>query len=97
MIRRPPRSTRTDTRVPYTTLCLSLLAGIVRGRDLVHEQGRRAGSPVDRQVEDVEAVIAADDVVHQLGAHAVAEVDLGIDDALVVDQDRKSTRLNSSH
>src|SRR3546814_9146267 len=23
MIRRPPRSTRTDTRVPYTTLCLS--------------------------------------------------------------------------
>src|SRR3546814_10507378 len=25
MIRRPPRSTRTDTRFPYTTLCRSLL------------------------------------------------------------------------
>src|SRR3546814_18154894 len=24
MIRRPPRSTRTDTRLPYTTLCRSL-------------------------------------------------------------------------
>src|SRR3546814_17313413 len=27
MIRRPPRSTRTDTLVPYTTLFRSLLAG----------------------------------------------------------------------
>src|SRR3546814_17155794 len=25
MIRRPPRSTRTDTPVPYTTLCLSIM------------------------------------------------------------------------
>src|SRR3546814_10554166 len=25
MIRRPPRSTRTDTRFPYTTLCRSLI------------------------------------------------------------------------
>src|SRR3546814_4608350 len=27
MIRRPPRSTRTDTRFPYTTLCRSLAPG----------------------------------------------------------------------
>src|SRR3546814_18149292 len=35
MIRRPPRSTRTDTRVPYTTLCRSLcgyVGGVARGR-----------------------------------------------------------------
>src|SRR3546814_3823402 len=38
MIRRPPRSTRTDTLVPYTTLCRSqifsspsLLSGFIRG------------------------------------------------------------------
>src|SRR3546814_2511607 len=29
MIRRPPRSTRTDTLVPYTTLCRSLVGAIV--------------------------------------------------------------------
>src|SRR3546814_17079626 len=31
MIRRPPRSTRTDTLFPYTTLCRSLVAGLPRG------------------------------------------------------------------
>src|SRR3546814_8096088 len=30
MIRRPPRSTRTDTLLPYTTLCSSDLAGGLR-------------------------------------------------------------------
>src|SRR3546814_10955314 len=30
MIRRPPRSTRTDTLFPYTTLCLSLAALVLR-------------------------------------------------------------------
>src|SRR3546814_12082796 len=30
MIRRPPRSTRTDTRFPYTTLFRSLVDGVVR-------------------------------------------------------------------
>src|SRR3546814_3649288 len=29
MIRRPPRSTRTDTRLPYTTLFRSLLLGLL--------------------------------------------------------------------
>src|SRR3546814_7871129 len=31
MIRRPPRSTRTDTRLPYTTLFRSAPAGLVPG------------------------------------------------------------------
>src|SRR3546814_11442196 len=37
MIRRPPRSTRTDSRFPYTTLCRSdaLLLGVLRRRGLV--------------------------------------------------------------
>src|SRR3546814_3426689 len=34
MIRRPPRSTRTDTLFPYTTLFRSLLSGT--GKDDVH-------------------------------------------------------------
>src|SRR3546814_7195312 len=35
MIRRPPRSTRTDTRCPYTTLFRSLPARVPAGRDIV--------------------------------------------------------------
>src|SRR3546814_10791864 len=37
MIRRPPRSTRTDTLFPYTTLCRSQDVEIVRrGRNIAH-------------------------------------------------------------
>src|SRR3546814_7684378 len=42
MIRRPPRSTRTDTLVPYTTLFRSLLAG--RGRRRRVGSDRNAGA-----------------------------------------------------
>src|SRR3546814_5458547 len=59
MIRRPPRSTRTDTLFPYTTLFRSLeealavagqhLAGELAGRQAL-ESGRRIAEPVaDRQ------------------------------------------------
>src|SRR3546814_7789847 len=37
MIRRPPRSTRTDTLFPYTTLCRSGVAG--QHRVVGHERG----------------------------------------------------------
>src|SRR3546814_9854353 len=36
MRRRPPRSTRTDTLFPYTTLCRSLGVGHPGHKDLVH-------------------------------------------------------------
>src|SRR3546814_1832436 len=42
MIRRPPRSTRTDTLFPYTTLFRSLLHRIIRrARGQRHEAERR--------------------------------------------------------
>src|SRR3546814_7572334 len=46
MIRRPPRSTRTDTLFPYTTLCRSLLGlrhqllPVLRQADLQQRAGR---------------------------------------------------------
>src|SRR3546814_2549329 len=43
MIRRPPRSTRTDTLFPYTTLCRSMDVG------LPSLQGMRTGVPVARR------------------------------------------------
>src|SRR3546814_7178085 len=40
MLRRPPRSTRTDTLVPYTTLCRAVRIGVrfVKGLALAHER-----------------------------------------------------------
>src|SRR3546814_15157232 len=57
MIRRPPRSTRTDTLFPYTTLFRSPRArarqgggGAARGRD----QGTRGDAPVPLDAGDVQ-------------------------------------------
>src|SRR3546814_6146699 len=66
MIRRPPRSTRTDTPVPYTTLFRSFAAPDVEG-----EGGGRAQSLLARQAEVLpERPAAAIDPVHPLEAQA---------------------------
>src|SRR3546814_12716932 len=72
MIRRPPRSTRTDTLFPYTTLFRSLAARILRRHAEV--VGLRSNF----------TILDADDQVRLLKQVLQAE-------------DRKSTRLNSSH
>src|SRR3546814_2345830 len=43
MILRPPRSTRTDTLFPYTTLFRSRAQARGKRRDGVHHRGRRLG------------------------------------------------------
>src|SRR3546814_3921498 len=52
MIRRPPRSTRTDTLLPYTTLFRSAVRGARRaGLALLRRRaGRSFGAPVARAV-----------------------------------------------
>src|SRR3546814_13448706 len=103
MIRRPPGSTRTDTLFPYTTLFRSSVVGVPgAGKSTVgRELARRLGS---RFVE-------LDSIHHQPGwtplprepfrARVAEELEA---DTWVVDgnysavqEDRKSTRLNSSH
>src|SRR3546814_17530655 len=101
MIRRPPRSTRTDTLFPYTTL--------FRSRDQLHQSriaNARLGAGID---DDVDAAAVDAGVGEDQAAGAVAR---GDDDRVAIaDQpprvatarqyvdllDRKSTRLNSSH
>src|SRR3546814_18320243 len=85
MIRRPPRTTRTDTRFPYTTLFRSHLA-----RELV----RSAGSQDVNGNEDVRLVFGFD---RDFDATRIAldGSDKGVQNP--VGLDRKSTRLNSSH
>src|SRR3546814_15137934 len=83
MIRRPPRSTRTDTLFPYTTLFRSRLrrieggAGAVRGDPARRDRSRPAACPC-----------------HAAGADAHGVAPAGV---FRRGQDRKSTRLNSSH
>src|SRR3546814_17183287 len=84
MIRRPPRSTRTDTLFPYTTLFRSALAvgnhgpiGDIDGERLVEAEARR--------------LAARDRLAELLGAFAREH------HRHQARKDRKSTRLNSSH
>src|SRR3546814_372675 len=52
MIRRPPRSTRTDTLFPYTTLFRSLRARPLHGEVQKARRALVAGNPVDRIAVD---------------------------------------------
>src|SRR3546814_8163185 len=104
MIRRPPRATRTDTFFPYTTLFRSheghaargaldlrqagveQLAGRSDGQLLRHLGGRR-----DTLHDEAELVSGAVLQRVHIPHDAVAA------EHVVVQLDRKSTRLNSSH
>src|SRR3546814_15148742 len=89
MIRRPPRSTRTDTLFPYTTLFRSVRERRSARR---HERCRCRQAGAERfealRLQRVEATLG-----NQIRAlPVVAAIDQHQHAA-----DRKSTRLNSSH
>src|SRR3546814_16730738 len=101
MIRRPPRSTRTDTRFPYTTLFRS---GGVRtlGRDLAEVPLSLASRELWHRIGDL---VDDDCGYEQHGQVRVAENEADVAvlrarlDLLAAHghtHDRKSTRLNSS-
>src|SRR3546814_13606046 len=52
MIRRPPRSTRTDTLFPYTTLFRSAAVGLARGDDAESEDECRGDGEACRVAGD---------------------------------------------
>src|SRR3546814_9322527 len=126
MLRRPPRSTRTDTLVPYTTLFRSVVAGAVlplAGAKTAFDVNLAALFQI--AFDDADQPVAVDDDIMPFGAllafagHPVLpafrrrDADIG-DPAAVLEgfdfgigaqiadqnnlvEDRKSTRLNSSH
>src|SRR3546814_3081360 len=53
MIRRPPRSTRTDTRFPYTTLFRSW--GTKLAIDMINERGGVAGYKIQATYADAQS------------------------------------------
>src|SRR3546814_11677562 len=99
MIRQPPRSNRTDTLLPYTTLFRSL-EDVLQG-DHAHE----AAILVDHRREMLAALAEGLELVEQrAGIRDEPGIVRDLDDLQVVGcraamrpEDRKSTRLNSSH
>src|SRR3546814_12412591 len=90
-IRRPPRSTRTDTRFPYTTL--------FRSRVMPHLEVKivdEAGRTVARGVEG-ELCTRGYSVMSGYWNDPEATANAIDADGFMHSGDRKSTRLNSSH
>src|SRR3546814_12873418 len=107
MIRRPPRSTRTDTLFPYTTLFRSMPPNAPRvkpnrftrwlGRTILKLGGWRMVG----EIPDIPRLVLIG-APHSSNWDGIwgfaAKIALGIDiRVLGKDSDRKSTRLNSSH
>src|SRR3546814_3813741 len=106
MIRRPPRSTRTDTLFPYTTLFRSRANGLRRGDTVMLVSENRP----EFCIADL-AIMAAGGVTvptyttnttrdHQHVLNDSAAKAVIISTAKLANNlmpDRKSTRLNSSH
>src|SRR3546814_17820783 len=100
MIRRPPRSTRTDTRFPYTTLFRSDLAerrvqAILAGAHVVLPG-------IVRPLGEPDLQVSRPGLAHDVDALEVVVDGLAADRVVGVREraelvDRKSTRLNSSH
>src|SRR3546814_15613064 len=100
MRRRHPRSNRTATLLPYTTLFRSLLGCLQLAGDLVGPVVRhvavRAGGAHARTVAEV---YGARQLLVDVGLHLVTgdAEGLGVGQLQRGVEDRKSTRLNSSH
>src|SRR3546814_4338336 len=120
MIRRPPRSTRTDTLFPYTTLFRSD-ARMPRRHDAVGDElplARRSEMAVDAHPRAHHRVFQLAKARAQIGEMLLAHLGIGVgggaDPGIMAGdpaaggavtrfarhpllEDRKSTRLNSSH
>src|SRR3546814_7718675 len=108
MIRLPPRSTRTDTLFPYTTLFRShrdLAFGAALAEAAGHQDAVHVLELLDRAVALEDPGVQPGHVdLHIVGDAAVREGLrqrlVGVEQAHVLAddaEDRKSTRLNSSH
>src|SRR3546814_8223439 len=101
MIRRPPRSTRTDTLFPYTTLFRSQAEALGRLPGLADwcvAVQRRLGRTTEQQVQATGEDDHRQHLVQPLGGQVMGDDGAGEGtDQRANEGDRKSTRLNSSH
>src|SRR3546814_8702742 len=108
MIRRPPRSTRTDTLFPYTTLFRSredepvgeeiAPAAGSRGPAFVAALGGAANlASIDACTTRLRLVVADQGAADEARLRALGAKGFVRPSAQALQVDRKSTRLNSSH
>src|SRR3546814_17190219 len=97
MLRPPPRSTRTDTLFPYTTLFRSRVDGMQQMRQGMMDATQQGNAPerMDARVKGMEAMVDALKAAKPATEKLYAVLD--DEQKKIADQDRKSTRLNSSH
>src|SRR3546814_16468965 len=91
MIRRPPRSTRTDTLLPYTTLfrsCGRARERTARPRRVNRDSTGRVVALLVAAGRGARSGLNGPKQYHRIGGRAVLAHAIA---------DRKSTRLNSSH
>src|SRR3546814_8637122 len=101
MIRRPPRSTRTDTLVPYTTLFRSVHLAFI-GRVKRYKAPDLLASAVQDLPPSTARLLIAGyctdaDLTAELRQAAASAGNIHLQLEYLSDADRKSTRLNSSH
>src|SRR3546814_2796758 len=100
MILLPPRSTRTDTLCPYTTLFRSIVAVCDPALDMagdVHHMAVLLDGELLLHRDRADLADPADIVAAEVEQHQVLRPFLRIAQQLGGEGDRKSTRLNSSH
>src|SRR3546814_3083974 len=103
MIRRPPRSTRTDTLFPYTTLFRSFSSVVSQGLDQIECSAVEVvDEDIDgRRIQVAQIGSARIELITHTTFDEVMQHGLCAFDPADVrrrrDGDRKSTRLNSSH
>src|SRR3546814_20739886 len=102
MIRRPPRSTRTDTLLPYTTLFRSeegreLVTGEVGVHPVAFFEQALPGRALGQSIDGGEKLLALRVIQSRRGHHGAPVHQVDVHAAFDQGRDRKSTRLNSSH
>src|SRR3546814_13018925 len=102
MTRRPPRSTRTDTLFPYTTLFRSIDgASLTTDADYRFVEGATHDNDVDNpRISHYIACYADAETSNQvisINGGVFIGPSLATEDLHLNPTDRKSTRLNSSH
>src|SRR3546814_12092189 len=99
MIRRPPRSTRTDTLFPYTTLFRSRhmhLDPVGAGVEVDPPYGLEQGLARDRATGHAREIGEQVEFAQRQADQSSRALDAPVDQ-VNSQLDRKSTRLNSSH
>src|SRR3546814_15820958 len=105
MLRRPPRSTRTDTLFPYTTLCRSameaaLLPQVLDTFDEISKTWKKITKVQEKRLSHLqrgEKILPATEKRYEKLQQELVELMEGVHFNNNRLEDRKSTRLNSSH